>query len=92
MATITPPLYAYLPTDLSLGFYAVEQNSDGTRFRWSWTDEEGAEPTDHSHWFDTLSEALRAAANNWDEAGSGGRLAATLRAAATRAEKKEKSA
>lgn len=89
MATITPPQYAYLPTDLSLGYYAVEQNDDGTRFRWSWTDEEGAKPTDYSPWFEKLSKALRDAADNWDEAGSGGRLSATLRAAATRAEKKE---
>lgn len=83
--------YAYMPTDLRLGFYAIEQNEAGTQFRYVWTDEVDATPAEHGRWFGSLSRALRDAADNWDEAGSGGRLSATLRAAATRAEKKEKS-
>lgn len=83
--------YAYMPTDLHLGFYAIEQNEAGTKFRYVWTDDVDATPAEYGHWFGSLSRALRDAADNWDESGSGGRLSATLRAAATRAEKKEQS-
>lgn len=92
MATLTPPQYAYLPTDLTLGFYSIEQDAAGERFRYVWTDEVDATPAEHGRWFESLSKALRDAADNWDESGSGGRLSATLRAAATRAEKKEQPA
>lgn len=88
----TGPKYAFMPSDLAMGFYAVEQDVTGDRFRYVWFEERSAEPAEHGQWFESLSLALRDAADNWDEAGSGGRLSAVLRAAATRAEKKERSA
>lgn len=80
------PKYAYLPGDLSRGFYAIEQDEPGGRFRYVWVEEALGDPAEYGRWCDSLGAALRDAADNWDEAGSGGRLASTLRAAATRAE------
>lgn len=86
------PRFAYSPADLTLGYYVIERNHAGDRFRYVWIEGASDEPADRGRWFDLVSRALRDAADNWDEAGSGGRLSATLRAAATRAEKKEQSA
>lgn len=80
-----PPRYS----NGDAGGYRVEQNELGTLFRWSW--HEPGEPVQYGEWVSTRSEAFTAAATDWDECGSGGRLAATLRAAATRSRKKEAS-
>ena len=81
-----PTQYAYDPSDLDKGFYVIEQNTRGDRFRHVWTEvDRGKLFTENGTWRTTVALALRAAAEDWEGAGSGGRLAATLRAAATRA-------
>ena len=88
MTASTEPVYAYVPGDLERGAYRIESNNAGTRFRFFWSEvSRGEALTEAGRWFHSRAAALRAAAVDWDEAGSGGRLAATLRAAATRAER-----
>lgn len=72
----------------SLGFYSIYSGPQG--FRWGW--EEIAKDeihTDHGKWRDTEAEAFRDAADDWESNGnsSNRRLAGSLRAAATRAER-----
>ena len=81
------PVYAYLPGVPEQGTYRIEVDPEKPRFRWVWKDDMGEGTTETGWWCDSRAEALRAAAVDWDESGSGGRLAATLRAAATRAER-----
>jgi len=83
-------LYCYIPQLPQAGSYTIEANADESAFRYRWSELVDDESfVEHGAWFPTRAAALRDAAANWDDAGSGGRLAATLRAAATRAEKKE---
>ncbi|WP_159601436.1 hypothetical protein [Agromyces humi] len=54
----------------------------GEEFGWAWT-EPGEQPDTDNRTYATVPEAIRAAAENWDDAGSGGSTAAVLRRAAT---------
>jgi len=70
-------------------YYVIEPNETHERYRWVWTeqDNQGAWFSEAGSWTDSYSKALRSAADDWDGAGSGGRLSATLRGAASRIEK-----
>jgi len=71
-----------------LGGYTIYQGAEG--FRWGWEEiAKGEIHQDHGRWHETAAEALRDAADDWENNGnsSNRRLGGTLRAAATRAEK-----
>ncbi|MFE6966896.1 hypothetical protein ACFVAJ_17430 [Agromyces sp. NPDC057679] len=59
----------------------------GTEYRWIWTEPNEELDTD-GYLHDSVHAALRDAARNWEDAGSGGRYSADLRRRATIAEKK----
>ena len=65
--------------------YGIEQAPEG--FRWVWY--EPGEPDEIGGWRATLSAALRNAAEDWDDCGTGGNRASVLRGAATKAERRE---
>lgn len=69
--------------------YVVQGSVRG--FRWIWLEQGEPEDSD-DRWHPKLSSAIRAAADNWEDAGSGGRLAATLRGEATKHAKREDAA
>jgi len=71
-----------------LGSYEVSRGPDG--YRWTWCETaKGQFYKDHGEWWPTEAAAYRDAANDWEYNGNRtSRLAAQLRAAATRSEKK----
>lgn len=88
MSTLVGRSYPYNRLDPADGAYSIEPDDAGEQFRYVWSETvKGEGYTEAGHWKPSLAAALRDAADNWEDAGSGGRLAATLRAAATRAER-----
>ncbi|SDH38330.1 hypothetical protein [Microbacterium sp. 77mftsu3.1] len=75
--------YKSIPSDPTSGYYEIVSNREG-QHRWVWR--EGGQTEDTGTWVDDLPAALREAAQDWDDNGEGGRLSATLRIAARRAE------
>ena len=82
--------FAFDPTDLGLGFFAIE--TSGERFRWLWFEKQSTREDASGSWYSTRSAALRMAADWWDRMGSGGTLALRLREAALAAEREERGA
>lgn len=72
--------------DWCAGHYVIVEEEDDEGYRWAW--KEPSESPDFSQEvFKTISEALRAAAKDWDDCGSGTGLSKNLRLAATQYEK-----
>lgn len=89
MDTDTSPAPA--PTEVTRRYfvgdahYTVVESGDG--FAWRWREPDGSEDYAEGRSWPTVSAALRAAADDWDATGSGGALAARLRAAAAQYER-----
>lgn len=71
--------------DWCAGHYVIVQSMDEA-YRWVWN-EPSELPSYSSGGYPTIHEALRAAAEDWDDCGSGGNLSKNLRLAATQYEK-----
>lgn len=65
-------------------FYVIEKQHDG--FHWIWVEPEDADASDHA--YPSISEALDAAAQDWYDAGSGGKLTTRLRQSAAQYRRK----
>jgi hypothetical protein len=75
--------------DTALEGYAIEKNNEG-QYRWSWS-ESGGEEGSEGEWKDSQVEALRDAAQDWDDSGDGSQnYASVLRGAATKLSKAKK--
>jgi hypothetical protein len=75
-------------TKPSLGYYHIETGEEGSRWLWNET-AGGVQYQDAGHWFATVADAYRDAADDWESNGNSAnrRLSGQLRAAATRTEK-----
>lgn len=68
--------------------YSIERNSEG-QYRWMWSERDSADDGSVGEWRDTSVQALREAANDWEDNGDNSfKYGALLRSAATRIERK----
>lgn len=78
--------YGWNPATPDNGYYVIVEDEPVGGVRWAWF--EGGERPDFSQQvYGTISEALRGAAKDWDDSGSGGGLTKSLRIAARYYEK-----
>lgn len=80
MQEVTRPYYFDPTKPETSGYYVINQLRDG-RYTWEWS-EPSERPCFPNETYGTISEALEAAANDWDDNGSGSGLSFVLGQAA----------